>query len=96
MNGRRRGLMRLLRMPVVTTIVVEHRDRLMRFGFEYVDAALTAQGRSLVVIDPAEVTDDLVRDMTEVLTSMGARLYGRRAAENRAKRALAAMQCEPS
>ncbi|MBK8533952.1 MAG: IS607 family transposase [Candidatus Competibacteraceae bacterium] len=96
LNGHRRGLMRLLRMPVVTTIVVEHRDRLMRFGFESVDAALTAQGRSLVVIDPAEVSDDLVRDLTEVLTSMGARLYGRRAAENRAKRALEAMQCEPS
>ena len=96
LNGHRRGLMRLLRMPVVTTIVVEHRDRRMRLGFEYVDAALTAQGRSLVVIDPAEVTDDLVRDMTEVLTSMCARLYGRRAAENRAKRALEAMQCEPS
>ncbi len=88
--------MRLLRTPAVTTIIVEHRDRLMRFGFEYVEAALTAQGRSLVVIDPAELTDDLVRDMTDVLTSMCARLYGRRAAENRAKRALEAMSCEPS
>ena len=65
----------------MTTIVVEHRDRLMRFGFESVAAALTAQGRSLGVIDPAEVTDDLVRDMTEVLTLMCARSYGRRAAE---------------
>ena len=37
-----------------------------------------------------EVDDDLVRDMTEILTSMWARLYGKRAAEDRAKRALAA------
>ena len=96
LNGHRRGLMRLLRTPAVATVVVEHRDRLMRFGFEYVESALAAQGRTLVVIDAAEVTDDLVRDMTEVLTSMCARLYGRRAAENRAKRALEAMQCESS
>lgn len=95
LNGHRRGLMRLLRTPAVTTVVVEHRDRLMRFGFEYVEAALAAHGRTLVVIDTAEVTDDWVRDMTEVLTSMCAQLYGRRAAENRAKRALEAMQCEP-
>ena len=94
LNGHRRGLMRLLRTPTITTVVVEHRDRLMRFGFEYVESTLAAHGRTLVVIDPTEVTDDLVRDMTEVLTSMCARLYGRRAAENRAKRALAAMQCE--
>jgi len=73
LNGHRRGLMRLLRTPAVTTVVVEHRARLMRFGFEYVEAALTAQGRTLVVVDPAEVTADLVRDLTEVLTSMCAR-----------------------
>jgi predicted site-specific integrase-resolvase len=42
------------------------------------------------VVDAAEVDDDLVRDMTEILTPMCARLYGKRAAENRAKRALAA------
>ncbi|MBK8536148.1 MAG: IS607 family transposase [Candidatus Competibacteraceae bacterium] len=96
LNGHRRGLMRLLRAPAVTTVVVEHRDRLMRFGFESVESALAAHGRALVVVDTTEVADDLVRDLTEVLTSMGARLYGRRAAEHRAKRALEAMQCEPS
>lgn len=34
--------------------------------------------------------DDLVGGMTEILTSMCARRYGKRAAENRAERALAA------
>ncbi len=42
------------------------------------------------MIDSAEVDDDLVRDMTEILTSMCARLYGKRAAADRAKRAVAA------
>lgn len=79
----------MLRDPAVTRIVVEHRDRFCRFGSEYVEAALAAQGRELVV-DSAEVDADLVRDMTEILTSMCARLYGIRAAQNRAKRALAA------
>ena len=32
--------------------------------------------------------DDLVRDMTQVLTSFCARLYGRRSARNRAEKAL--------
>ena len=97
LNGHRRGLMRLLRTPAVTVVVVEHRDRLLRFGFEYVEAALAAQGRAVFVVDAAELQDDLVRDGTEVLTSLCARLYGRRAAEHRAKRALEAMQtCEPS
>ncbi|MDN5344654.1 MAG: putative transposase, partial [Clostridia bacterium] len=50
----------------------------MRFGFEYVEAALSAQGRRIVVVDPTERKDDLVQDMIEVLTSFCARLYGRR------------------
>jgi predicted site-specific integrase-resolvase len=78
----------------VTRILVEHRDRFCRFGSEYVQAALAAQGRELVVVDAAEVDDDLVRDMTEILTSVCARLYGKRAAENRARRALAAAATE--
>ncbi len=67
-----------------------HRDRFCRFGSGYVKAALVAQGRELVVVDSAEVDHDLVGDMTEIRTSMCARLYGKRVAANRAKRAVAA------
>ncbi len=79
----------LLRDKTATTIVGEHRDRFARFGAEYVEAALSAQGRRLLVVDPGEVDDDLVRDVTDILTSLCARLSGRRAAANRAAKALA-------
>lgn len=94
LGGPRRNMIRLLRNPQVNAIVVEHRDRLMRFGLEYVEAALAAQGRRLIVVDASEVTDDIVRDMHEVLVSMCARLYGRRGAKNRADRALASAAVE--
>lgn len=68
----------------------------MRFGCEYLEAALAAQGRRLIVIEEAEVKDDLVRDLIEVLTSFCARLYGRRAARNKAKKALKAIRDENS
>ncbi|MCK4175974.1 IS607 family transposase [Aciditerrimonas ferrireducens] len=88
LNGHRRKFLGLLRDPEVTTILVEHRDRFCRFGAEEVEAALAAQGRTLVVVDPSETDDDLVRDATELLTSLCARLYGRRSAANRARRAV--------
>jgi predicted site-specific integrase-resolvase len=94
LNGHRGKFLALLRDPSMARIVAEHRDRFCRFGSEYVEAALVAQGRELVVLDTAEVDDDLVRDMTEILTSMCARLYGKRAAQNRARRALAAAAFE--
>lgn len=90
MNGGRMKARRLLADPRVRTVVVEHRDRLGRMNTELVEAALEAAGRRLVVLDDGEVEDDLVRDMVEVLTSLCARLYGRRSAKSRARRALEA------
>ena len=92
MNGSRAKVRRLLADPAVTVVVVEHRDRLGRMNTELVEAALSAHGRRLVVLDDSEVTDDLVRDMVEVLTSFCARLYGRRSARNRALKALGCAQ----
>jgi putative resolvase len=88
MNGARSKVRRLLADPKVTIVVVEHRDRLARMNAELVEAALSAHGRRLVVVDDGEVTEDLVPDMVEVLTSFCARLYGRRSARNRALKAL--------
>lgn len=96
LDGHRKEFLALLRDPAVSSIVVEHRDRFARFGGEYVEAALSAQGRRLLVVDPAEVDDDLVRDVTEILTSLCARLYGRRGAASRARRAVEAAITEDS
>jgi predicted site-specific integrase-resolvase len=60
----------------------------MRFGFEYVEAALQAQGRKVIVVEPDEMTDDIVRDLHEVIVSTCTRLYGKRSAKNRAKKAV--------
>jgi putative resolvase len=60
-------------------------------GVEHLEAALGAHGRRIVVADPGEATDDLVRDMIEVC----ARLYGRRGARNRAMRAVTATKSGP-
>jgi putative resolvase len=88
MNAKRPRLARLLSDASATSIVVEHRDRLARFGVEHLSAALSAAGRQILVVDESELDDDLVRDMTEALTSFCARLYGRRGARNRALRAI--------
>jgi putative resolvase len=97
LNGKRPKLARVLSDRSASVIVVEHRDRLARFGLEHLHAGLAAQGCRIVVVDDGETTDDLVRDMIEVLTSMCARLYGRRGARNRALRAVTATkQAEPA
>ncbi len=90
LNGKRRKLLALLANPEVTVILVEHRDRLARFGVEAIRAALAASGRRLMVVESVEGRDDLVRDMLEVLTSWCRRLYGPRGARTRALAAVKA------
>lgn len=94
MNGARKKLNKLLADPTVGTIIVEHRDRFARMNMSLVESALQAQGRRVIVVDDTELNDDLVRDMTEVLTSFCARLYGKRAAKRRAEKALEAMRSD--
>jgi putative resolvase len=94
-EGKRPKRRRLLADPQVTMIVAERRDRLARFGVEHLEAALSAQGRRLVLIESGETSDDLVRDMIEVLTSFCTRLYGRRGARSRAMRAVTCARRPP-
>lgn len=94
LDGRRTRL-GLLRDASVGTIVVEDRERLARFGVEYLQAALADQGRKLIVVEDADVSGDLVRDMPELVASFcAAGLYGRRSAEHRAGLAMAAAQTD--
>jgi len=92
-NGKRKNLLRILRDPQVVRIVMEHRDRLARFGCDVLEAALAASGRHVVVRADGDVTDDLVQDVLDIRTSACGRRYGRRSARHRARQALEAMGC---
>ena len=65
-------------------LAVEPRDRLARVSAESVEAALSAQGRRLGLVEAGEVNDDVVRDMS----GLRARRCGRRSAKKRAETAL--------
>ena len=70
-----------------TRIVVENKDRLTRFGFNYLDRLLRDTGTQIVVINEAhEDKEDLIKDLTSVIYSFCARLYGMRRAANKAQK----------
>lgn len=77
MNGHGRKFTLLLSDPAATVIVVQHRDRLARFGVEHLEASLAACGLQIVVLDESQTCDRLVQDVTAVLTNLCAGLHGR-------------------
>ena len=84
LNDERPKLTKLLTDAQVGVIVVEHRDRLTRFGYGYLAALLEHEGRREEAIYPSDTGNDLVDDFVSVITSMAVRLYGRRNAKQRA------------
>ena len=85
LNDQRPKLMKLLLDASIGTIVVEHKARLTRFGFNYIDQLLQMQGRKLEVIFPIEIDNELRDDFVAVITSMCSRIYGRRNSKRRAE-----------
>lgn len=86
LNDSRPKLMKLLTDLSIGVIVVEHRDRLTRFGFNYIEQLMQTQGRRLEVIFPSDRDNDLVDDFIAVITSMASRIYGRRTSTRRAEK----------
>lgn len=78
-NDSRQKLIALLKKNTFDILVVEHKDRLTRFGFNYLKTLLEFEGRALEVLNTAETQkSDLIQDMISVLYSFSARMYGRR------------------
>ncbi len=85
-NDSRPKLAALLSDAQISLIIVEHRDRLTRFGFNSIRLLLEQQQRRIEVINTTDTGNDLVDDFVAVITSMAARLYGRRHARNQSER----------
>jgi putative resolvase len=78
-NDARPQLLALLDDRSIRLIVAEHQDRLTRFGFRYLETLLKTQGRAIEVVNQAENgTEDLLADLTAIIYSFCARLYGPR------------------
>lgn len=85
MNDNRPKLRKLLDTRP-SRIVVEHKDRLTRFGFGYFEQLLPMIGCELVVMNrDTEEKDDLLKDLVAIITSFCCRLYGLRRGQRKAK-----------
>ena len=70
----------------VDVVVVTYRDRLTRFGFDYLDYFFKQYGVRVEVVfgeEPKDTHQELVEDLIEIVTSFAGKLYGMRTAERK-------------
>lgn len=94
-NDSRPKLLSLLKDTSITRVVVEHRDRLTRFGFHYIDTLFSVQGRAIEVVNPAENDkEELLADLASIIYSFCARLYGQRRAKRKTEKVVQELQAK--
>lgn len=82
-NDKRRKLSKLLTQDDWSTLIVEHKDRLTRFGFAWFELLLQQQHKQIIVINQTgDEVNDLVQDFIAIIYSFSARLYGKRRRNN--------------
>jgi predicted site-specific integrase-resolvase len=78
-NDQRKGLTDLLKNQNFKRIVVEHKDRLTRFGFNYIKTLLEVNNIEIEVINNVDTDkEDIIQDFISIITSYCAKIYGRR------------------
>lgn len=84
LNYRKKGLNHLLELILhkrIRRLVLTHKDRLLRFGWELIFALCEIQNIEIVIInkgEPPPCEEELAQDVIEIITVFSARLYGSR------------------
>jgi putative resolvase len=93
LNDNRKQLEFLLRQDDYNILLVEHKDRLARFGTHYLEVLLLRLGIKLEVVNLADNgQDELMQDLVAIITSFAARLYGQRRAVRKTERIIAELK----
>lgn len=90
LNYKRKGLQRILEQAdkgLVGEVVVSYRDRLCRFGFEFLQWFIENRGGKIVVLDNKKSSpeEELVNDLISIITVFSARIYGLRSYKHKIK-----------
>lgn len=92
LNDERKKLISLLQNKKVSRIVVEHKDRLTRFGFNYIQTLSNAE--IYVVNDVVTDEQDLMQDFVSLVTSFCTRIYGKRRSKRVTERLIQELSTE--
>jgi putative resolvase len=92
-TDQRPKLQKLLADQSVKRIVVEHKDRLTRFGFAYLETLFQTQGRTIEVVKAVESgKEDLLQDFISIITSFCARIYGQGRSKRKTEKIIAELK----
>jgi predicted site-specific integrase-resolvase len=97
LNDNRKQLAKILVDDNYNILIVEHKDRLARFGTNYLSLLLEKTGKKLEIVNLADNSkDELMQDLIAIITSFCARLYGLRRSKRKTEKIIEELTNETS
>lgn len=84
LNDNRPKLLKILQEQKATKIIVEHKDRLTRFGFNYIK--MLYPGEIIIINEVENDKEDIIQDFISIITSFCARIYGNRRSKRKTEK----------
>lgn len=78
-------LMEKVERGEVSEIIIAHKDRLVRFGFEWFEKFCTDHGTSLIIMNAESLSpeEEMTKDLLSIIQCFSSRLYGLRKYKNK-------------
>lgn len=90
LNDNRPKLSKIFTERKATKLVIEHKDRLTRFGFNYIK--MLFNDCDIIVVNECETDQDLFEDFVSLVTSFCARIYGKRRTKRKTEQIINALE----
>ena len=90
LNDNRPKLIKIFKERKATKLVIEHKDRLTRFGFNYIKTLFN--DCEIIIVNECETDQDLFEDFISLVTSFCARIYGRRGTKRKTEKIISILK----
>ena len=92
-NDGRKKLLKILKDGTATKLVVEHKDRLTRFGYNYIKESCEKFNCEIIVINEADdEKENIIQDFVSIITSYCAKIYGQRRSKRKTEQLIKELQ----
>ncbi|NCR78399.1 MAG: IS607 family transposase [Microcystis aeruginosa K13-06] len=93
LNDNRQQLAKILVDPNYNVLIVEHKERLARFGNNYLEILLKELDKKLEIVNESEDNqDELMSDLIAIITSFCSRIYGLRRSKRKIEKIIAELK----
>lgn len=95
LNDSRRILDKILEIEEPIRLVVEHKDRLTRFGFNYIKRFIESKGGEIILINEVDNHEnEILEDFVSIITSFCSRIYGSRRSKRKTEKMIKELESD--